>query len=393
MTERNDRGVELRRRAEYVMREGADGARGAPEEGQDAMRLVHELRVYQIELELQNEELRESRTKAEESLRQYLDLYEYAPVPYLTLDRAGTILRANIASESSLCVERSRLIGRPLADRLAPGDRPALAGFLASVNASGCRESFESPIRKANGEKLIAQVIGFGCSAKNGECRLALIDITDRERAREALDRAAREKELLMRELQHRVKNSLNVVYSLLSLGESQVEDAKAKEVIEKARARLMAMSHIYEELYNSGEVLTVDLKSYLEQLIRPLLESYAVDSSRLRLVAEFDSVKLDAQRAALAGLILSELISNATKYAYLPGSSGELRVSLLEREGLVELRVSDDGPGLDPGFDPSTTDSMGFCILRMLCDQMRAEMKVLSSPGSGVTVSVFINP
>jgi two-component system, sensor histidine kinase PdtaS len=383
MTERNDREDELRRRAEDAMREGADGAHGAPEDGQDAIRLVHELRVYQIELELQNEELRESRTKAEESLRQYLDLYDYAPIPYLTLDRAGTILRANFASESSLCVERSRLIGSPLADRLAPGDRPALAGFLESLNASGRRESFESPILKANGETLIAQVIGFGC---NGECRLALMDITDR-------DRAGREKELLMRELQHRVKNSLNVVYSLLSIGESQVDDTKSKGVIEKARARLMAMSHIYEELYHSGEVLSVDLKSYLEQLIRPLLETCAVDPSPIRLVTEFELVKLDAQRAALAGLILSELISNATKYAYPPGSSGELRVSLVEREGVIELSVSDDGLGLAPGFDPSTTDSMGFYILRMLCDQMRAELKVFSSPGSGVTVSVFINP
>jgi len=163
--------------------------------------------------------------------------------------------------------------------------------------------------------------------------------------------------------------------------------------VLGKASARVLALSRIYEQLYLSGQILEVDLATYLERLIGPLLETYSAESSRFTLVARFERASLDAQRAALAGLILSELVSNATKYAYPNGESGELRVSLLDKAGMIELRVSDDGPGLPSGLDPATTESMGFHLLRMLADQMDAELSVASPEGRGVDVTIRFKP
>jgi two-component system, sensor histidine kinase PdtaS len=393
MTEHEDFAAEPRPRAEKALRESEDRTGLDQEERENSRRLVHELRVYQVELELQNEELRATRAKAEESLAQYLDLYEFAPVPYLTVDLKGRVLKANLSCAASLGIERSCLVGSLLGEFLAPEARPGFGDFLERTIASGHQNYFEVSMRRGDGEALFAHVVGLGRDGNDGECRLALIDIAERERSRQALERAGQEKALLMRELQHRVKNSLNVVYSLLGLGESQIEGLQAKEALGKAKARVMAMSHIYEQLYQAGEVLSIDLRSYLEQLMVPLLETYTVDISRFRLVTKFESANLDAQRAALAGLMFSELISNATKYAYPPGRSGELRVSLLGRDGMFELCVADDGPGLPPDFDPAATSSMGFYLLRMLADQMGAELKVASSPGGGVSVSLIIKP
>ena len=139
--------------------------------------------------------------------------------------------------------------------------------------------------------------------------------------------------------------------------------------------------------------MLAVELKPYLEKLIVSLVETYASEGSSISAVSRLEEVQLDAQRAVLAGLMLSELISNATKYAFSGREKGELRIVLDRVGGRVELSVSDDGPGLPAGFDPATSGNMGFYLLRMLSDQMRAELVVTSPPGGGVTVALRFDP
>jgi PAS domain S-box-containing protein len=377
----------LHRKAEEILRETSSA--GQREDGMDAQRLVHELRVHQIELELQNEELRETRARAEEASALYRDLYDNAPVPYLSIDASGRITRANNASLVLLDLAYERLVGMSVQSLLAPEARNGMDSFITGIFSCESTKSFEAPLLRNDASRTFAHFVGIARRKGSQECLLAVVDITERE----AIDHAAREKVALIGELQHRVKNNLTVVYSLLGIGQTQIQDPKAIAILETSRARVMAMSHIYEQLYQTEEVLEVDLWEYLEHLIGPLLETYAVDSSRFRLVKEFKNVKLDAQRAALAGLMLSELISNATKYAYPKGASGELRVSLLERDGVVELRVADDGPGLPAGFDYRSNTSMGFTLLRMLSNQMRADLLIESPKKGGLSVLLRFRP
>jgi two-component system, sensor histidine kinase PdtaS len=377
----------LHKRAEEILSERPSPAR--PEGAADARRLVHELQVHQIELELQNEELREASARAEDAYSLYRALYENAPIAYLTIGRDGKIKRANAAAQSLLDRGAESLVGAMVRSLVASDARGLMDAFMANVFGCESSVSFETLVPADGGTRAFVHIVGAAMPKDGDECLLAVVDITERE----AIDRAAREKVALIGELQHRVKNNLTVVYSLLGIGQDQIDDPRAIAVLEKSRARVMAMSHIYEQLYRTESVLEVDLWSYLEQLIEPLLITYAVDSTRFTLVKEFQSVKLDAQRAALAGLIFSELISNATKYAYPEGRRGELRVSLLQREGAVELRVEDDGPGLPPGFDHQTSSSMGFALLRMISDQMRADLVVESPPEGGVSVLLRFEP
>jgi len=384
-----DEADSLRRRAEESLADASGAGQWVIDE--DMPRLVHELRVHQIELEIQNEELRESRTSAERSLALYHELYESAPIPYLSVDRDGTIVRCNQAAAAAF--GRERLTGRSLRLLFAAESARLMESLISRTFAGESEERAGASLFSADTEVPRFYLAGIRMNEGADECLLALRDVTEGENSRRALDRATKEKAMLMRELQHRVKNSLNVIYNLLGIGQNQIHDEKAIAVLEKSRARVMAMSQIYEQLYQTEAVLDVDLRVYLDRLLASLLETYAVDGSRFRLVKEFQDANLDARRAALAGLIFNELISNATKYAYPGNKSGELRVSLLERDGSIELGVSDDGPGLPRGFDYRTTDSMGFTILRMLSEQIRADLSVESGPRGGVTTILRIKP
>jgi PAS domain S-box-containing protein len=186
---------ELRRRAEERLQAEEFKARLASPELESA-RLLHELQVHQIELEMQNAELSQARDELEKSLERYSDLYDFAPVGYLTLDRDGVIVAANLTGAGLLGVERSRLLGRQLVQLVAAPDRSRYAGFLVAV-FSGCgKEVCEVALQNRGEAPLLVQI--EASSELSGECHVALIDITRRRRSEDAL-----------REIQERESRSL----------------------------------------------------------------------------------------------------------------------------------------------------------------------------------------
>ena len=175
--------AELRRRAEERLREQR------PEPGQDrtdadTQRLVHELQVHQVELEMQNEELQKARNEMEAGLEKYSDLYDFAPVGFLTLDREGTIREANLTSASLLGIERSRLVKRRFGFCVSPPDLPAFNAFLTRVFESKAREFCEVTLLKQGKPPVVVRIEG-AVAASGQECRAVLDDITEHKRAEE----------------------------------------------------------------------------------------------------------------------------------------------------------------------------------------------------------------
>ncbi len=219
------------------------------------------------------------------------------------------------------------------------------------------------------------------------------VDITERKDAEERMRRSLAEKEILLREVHHRVKNNLNIVSSLLSLQAGAIktpEDAIA--AFRNSCDRILAMALVHEELYKSRDYANVDMAGYLEQLTRQLLMAYG---SRDELRLEFDAggVRLTVSASIPCGLIMSELITNAFKYAFPGKRPGSIRVSLRRLEdGQVELRVADDGVGLPPQFagDESPADtysaggsSLGLTLVRMLAAQLNGSLSIESAQGT----------
>jgi PAS domain S-box-containing protein len=181
--------AELRRRAEERLGEQRKSQRseaGDPGTAEDTARLVHELQVHQIELEMQNEELRQARARADTLLTQYTDLYDLAPAGYLTFDREGAIRQVNLTGARLLGVECSRLVNRRFGLFVAKGDQRAFSDFLEKVFASQAKECCEVTLPKESSQPVVLQIEGTR-SADGQECRAVVVDLTERKRAEEEL--------------------------------------------------------------------------------------------------------------------------------------------------------------------------------------------------------------
>jgi two-component sensor histidine kinase len=181
-------------------------------------------------------------------------------------------------------------------------------------------------------------------------------DVTDRHEHEVALEQALAQREILLKEIHHRVKNNMAVISSLLSLHERDIEDPAAREVFQAMRGRIKTMSLVHEQLYRSGDFEHIDLGGYIDQVTRTLVQAQGDASGRITVHRDISNVTLDLERAIPCGLIVTELVSNALKHAFPMGQSGAVRVSLREgASGEVELAVEDNGVGQD------TAEGSGF--------------------------------
>jgi PAS domain S-box-containing protein len=203
-----------------------------------------------------------------------------------------------------------------------------------------------------------------------------------RRRAEEQLRKSVEEKEILLKELQHRVKNSLGLVSSLLSLNMAELSDESSRRAFQEASDRIRSVGMVYEELSVSASASEINLGRYLAELIELLAASYMGKDERISVKTEMEDIDCDPKRAVWLGLVLTELLTNALKYAY-PTGKGEIRVGLSLSEGWVELRVSDDGPGLPPGFDPQNVKSLGLRLAFLLTEDLEGQLSFGEGPGA----------
>jgi two-component sensor histidine kinase len=209
--------------------------------------------------------------------------------------------------------------------------------------------------------------------------------------ADEAVHKALEEKTILLRELQHRVKNNLGFISSLLSLSLNLASDEASHHALLDARSRVHAMAAIYETLAYSDRVDRLDLAKYLGRFIDSLYKGYVVDRDNISIETRLEEHELDPKRAITLGLILNELVTNALKYAYVAGTRGEILIETLTLEDGMELRVSDRGRGLPADLDPASAESLGFTLIRLLVQQLEGKLSIESLPELGTTVRVAI--
>ena len=379
----------LRQRAEEVLRRNPEEVREMPVG--DIQDLVHELQVHQIELEMQNEELRRIQREMESARDRYLDLYDFAPVGYVTLSEKGIILEANLTVATMLGVERGHLIKGPLTGLIIREDQDTYYLHRRKLFETHQPQACEIRMTRGDGSQFWALIEARMAVGGEGEvvCRAAISNITERKRAEEQLQQLVEQREWLVRDSYHRVKNNLIVVESLLWMQANEFEGAPAYTAFKESQSRVRAMLLIHEQLHRSHDLQHVDFAAYLERLAASLFDAYRTEPISVELTVDIDDVSLGADVALSCGLLLNELISNALKHAFVGRDQGHLTVAMGREGSQYWLQVSDDGVGMPDGQDwPSTKATLGARIIQSQVKQLGGALKLDCAGGTTWTIT-----
>jgi two-component sensor histidine kinase/CheY-like chemotaxis protein len=222
---------------------------------------------------------------------------------------------------------------------------------------------------------------------------VALVDVTEEKEAERRQERGLRDKELLMKELEHRVKNSMGLISSILSLESDRLPDTAARRVLADARERVQTVSSIYDLLSRSAETGCLDSRIQFEELARLFRETYLEKGRGIAIETAVESHPIGVRQSVSLGLIINELLTNAAKYAFPGGRGGVIRLGLRLEGDRIVIIVSDDGVGLPPGFDPATAGSaagtgdqgaagLGLRLVGLLAEELCATFSL--GPGAG---------
>jgi two-component system, sensor histidine kinase PdtaS len=223
-----------------------------------------------------------------------------------------------------------------------------------------------------------------------------LVDISDRQRTEQALREhearltvALHEKEVLLKEIHHRVKNNLQVICSLLNLQGDLIEDATLRALFHEGEQRIQTMALIHETLYQISDMASFHLAPYVQRLSEALLRAYGGEEGRVTLTTRLEDLALPLDSAVPCGLILHELLSNALKHAFPDGQEGTITLDLrAEPDRHVTLRVADTGVGVPDGFDVRQSDSLGLQLVGMLTEQLGGTLTVGRQGGTAFTLT-----
>lgn len=217
-------------------------------------------------------------------------------------------------------------------------------------------------------------------------------EVLRKEKDARVLEKALSERAALFQELQHRVKNSLAMVSSLLSLDEQRLVDEASKEVMRQAQRRLQTMAVIYEQLYRSGALDTVDLGKHAADLVDLLLDANSEDSQRIHVELRLESLTLDLKRAIPLGLIVNELLTNSFKHAFPGKRVGRILVELKRFDDHAILRIEDDGVGMPRLIHPRAADSLGLKLVEILIGQIGAKLRMPEGRGTCFEITLGID-
>jgi two-component sensor histidine kinase len=217
-------------------------------------------------------------------------------------------------------------------------------------------------------------------------------DITERKQMEEQLKVSLQEKEILLKEVHHRVKNNLQVIASLLNLQSYTIQDPQVQVLFQNTRDRVHSMALLHEQLYQSDNLAQIDFASYVQRLVRHIVDSHDAPSRNITFTIDIAKINLRMDTVLPCGLIINELVTNALKHAFPDGSAGEIGIRFAANDiGQCVLTIWDTGVGLPEGLEISRrTSSLGLRLVNVLTGQLQGSLEVTPQPGSTFAITFF---
>jgi PAS domain S-box-containing protein len=329
--------------------------------------------------------------KLNESEEMYRTLVEASPDVIIVADQDGNITFASQHFQDLLQIKSLEdVIGTNLLEWVAPEDQQRVLGDFKRVFEGERVVNAQFTLITASGKK-IASESNSGLLRGNGGRQNAIVtilrEITQRKKAENQLRDALEEKEILVREVHHRVKNNLQIMSSLLSFQQDGISDATAKNALQEAQNRIRSMAYIHEGLYQSKNLAMIDLPAYIQKLVDNLVDLFGV-RKKVQIRLDITDITTGIDAAIPCGLIVNELVSNSLKYAFEGRKKGILSVRLQNNEDSsipqkYVLSVIDNGIGMPSDWDQNSSKTLGLQLVNILVKQLKGEIQLLRDKGT----------
>jgi len=328
-----------------------------------------------------------------ETRERYKVLVDISPSGIWLTDKTGNVTYTSAKWNEITGFKSENAFGKGWIDGIHPDDKQRISKDWDTCITS--KSDFQAEYCLANADGNSQWIWSIASTIKEKENEIGWIgtitDITDRK-TKEKLKISLKEKETLLQEIHHRVKNNMNVVSGLLSLHKSSTQNEEVKQALQESQGRVYAMSAVHESLYNSKNLAEIELIPYLNKLTNSLVQTYSVNPRKVQLKIDGDNVKVNIDKASPLGLMINELISNAMKYAFPDERNGEIVVTTRMQDDQLELSIKDNGVGMPDEIDWKNSSSLGLKLVRTLAEnQLDGSIDMESNNGTKFTIKFNI--
>ena len=327
----------------------------------------------------------------EQARHKLAGLVAYADDAIIGLDVDGTIETWNAAAARTFGYSEVEAVGRPSTVLLPERGAEELRHILAAVREGRKPQHYELVHRRKDGREFPAEVTTAAVSSDTGTIigfAKVVRDVTEQKRIEAQLRASLDEKEVLLREIHHRVKNNLQVISSLLHL-QLGAADPRTTAPLVESQNRIQSLALVHQLLYRSKDLAGIELGDYIRELASRLLQAYRIEPGRIAVAVDAVSARLDADHAITCGLLVNELITNALVHAFPDGRGGHIWITISRAPGVLRLAVRDDGVGLPEGLRLETVTSFGLRIAQALAQQLGGTIELVRGEGTEVRVTI----
>jgi PAS domain S-box-containing protein len=313
------------------------------------------------------------------------NLFQQSPDAIAILDNNDRIISVNNAFTELFGYTPEECKGNPINNLVVP-DNLKKEGLEATMIVAGGQNISLDTVRKTKSGKLIhVSIIGKPILMENNQLAVYGIyrDITDRRTTEEKIKKELKEKELLLKEIHHRVKNNMQIISSLLNMQIRDIQNEKDKEIFRESQTRIKSMALIHERLYKSDDLTHISFEGYVRKVISNLLSSYKTSDRHVHFSLDIQDVDISINSAIPLGLIVNEIISNSLKHAFKKTEKPEIIIQLQKKDESFELLIRDNGSGFtEESYEKAGKRSMGLQLIETLTLQLHGSMDIQSHNG-----------
>ena len=340
-----------------------------------------------------SENITEKYNKLLESQEKFQSIIDSAVDGIITTDMDSKIVLFNHSLKNIFGYDNDEIEGKHVTMLMPDRYKQKFIEKLDKFNSTGNHElegqTFDSYGLRNDGTEFPFEISIATWGPKSNKFTTSIIrDVTSRKKTEKLLQNSLDAKEMLLKEIHHRMKNNLMIISSLLNLQSRYIKDEESKTIFKEIQNRARSMALIHERLYQSADLKSIDFGDYISTQANDLYHTYVMDTNLIKLNIDVDDLRLDINTSIPLGLIVNELVTNSLKHGFPEGKSGEIGIIFHKQDENYILEIKDNGVGFSEDIDYNNTDSLGLQLINNLTDQIDGEIEFNTSSGTSFKIS-----